>query len=215
MKRIAIIALLLTAVPAEAQLLRRVFGGGRSDCGPNGCQVQLPPQQFVLQPERIPAHQIEEPRQFEAWQLGGVDRDKVNGHEEPEYNVSGKKCSKKEAYQALAGANLDDDSGKLWLVVTPPQDKAVEEFKSKLPDLASRTRVIQYPSGHFFASKYTPGVTLMRPNGEELYKSDTFDVESLKRADPNYVPDPTKQNWLPVLVLGGFVAVLFLLRRMF
>src|SRR6185369_5787481 len=42
-KLIAIIALCCVVLPADAQLLRRIFGGGQQNCGPAGCAVQPAP----------------------------------------------------------------------------------------------------------------------------------------------------------------------------
>lgn len=129
---------------------------------------------------------------------GGVDREKLKEQGDPTWDVSGVPVPNFE----LVMQTLEDDSGKLWLVVTGDgRDKFVADMKAdpKNKELLARCRVwsvaandwsildrdtkkAMFPVGN-------PGVFLGLPDGRKLFEgSGSIDMEALRRADPNNKP---------------------------
>lgn len=131
---------------------------------------------------------------------GGVDLDKLKGHDECEITLRGHKITMLEA----AGA-LDDDSQKLWLVVTGDgRDEFLARAKAdpRLADLLSRCRIWSVPDGHqSLIDRETkksmfpvgsPGVFLGLPDGTEIFKASgpAIDLDALRKSDPLFRPKP-------------------------
>jgi hypothetical protein len=146
-------------------------------------------------------------QQLEQWQLKGVDREKV--HADEDYTISGRKVSRFEALIAVGG-NLEDDSGKLWLLLIGEEaarKKALADLKAnpKMQSLLSRVRIVSQPANHFAfqdretgESMYPPGnptVYLGEPDGGKLFLATQLtpdDMEALRKKDPLLKPDPVK-----------------------
>jgi hypothetical protein len=147
-------------------------------------------------------------QQLEQWQLKGVDREKV--HADEDYTISGRKVSRFEAL--LAVGNLDDDSGKMWLLLIGDETarkKALADLKAepKMQSLLSRVRIVSQPANHFAfqdretgESMYPPGnptVYLGEPDGGKLFLATQLtadDMEALRKKDPLLKPDPVKPD---------------------
>lgn len=150
---------------------------------------------------------------LEPWQLSGVDKSKVNGKDHESFTISGKRVHRLEALHALAG-NLEDDSGKMWLILIgekTARDKALADMKAdpKMQSLLAQVRIVSQPPSYnqFFYREtgepmYPPGnptVYLGKPDGEEIFVSTQFgpaEMEALRKKDPTLpkLPDPKKPD---------------------
>lgn len=216
MNRIAtILVLLCVTVPAEAQLLRRLFAP-RQVCGPEGCYivqpeyVQAPKPDFVKDPVPPPKEPEKAPL-IEDFKLGGVDQKKLNGEVE-HHAISGKTVTKIEAHSAL----FDDDSTKHWLVLSGEgREKVIMDILAdpKTAEWSGKTRIVSMPVGHFKAKLFpvgAPGIMFMKPNGEKLYEATEYKGQATLAAiraslggDVLPVPPTTNTFWL--IVIGGAI----------
>jgi hypothetical protein len=145
------------------------------------------------------------PRGVAAWQLDGVASERINGHDGNTYTINGRPAS----LQKTAAA-LEDDSGKLWLTVIGAQadrKSFLDEAKKTAPDLLSRCRLWSVDPGHFSLQDRDTGKTMFPGDGKlivylqdqqgcVLYHGDQ--VSDLRKADPNFKPDPPKPAPVPV-----------------
>lgn len=166
------------------------------------------------------------------WRLNGVERKKLD-EDSPtcRWTINGEPVSVIEAASAL----LEDDSAKLWLVVSGEgREKFLTDAKAdpKLADLLSRTRVWSVPADHFSLKDRdtgkvmfpvgSPGVLLAAADGTELYRQVGYqgpqDLEALRKADPNLKPDTPSpvgpsNPWNAVGIVLAALAVLYFLTR--
>lgn len=228
-------SVLLVCVPAQAQLFKR---SARVVCGPNGCYVQWqttdtrsspPPPTYIEvpstewhakpqsdrsngesglldRPKNGLFHANQPPAaQLEPWQLQGVDGDKLRGKKEEAYTCSGRWCTKIEALAAV----LDDDSGKLWIIVTGDgRDNFVSDIRSSssMSDILARSRLWVQPADHFTVTgkgypRGNPGIFFAAADGTELYSATSYsgpaDLEWIRKADPLYKPAPPSPGPTP------------------
>lgn len=134
----------------------------------------------------------------------GVEHSKLRGEQETECTVNGRRVYTDEALMQA----LEDDSQKLWLVITGDgRDKLLADMKAdpKFKDLLARSRVWSVPADHYSIldrdSKKpmfpigSPGVYLGLPDGRKLYESTgPIDLDALRKADPNNKPAPAPPN---------------------
>lgn len=138
------------------------------------------------------------------WQKEGVDAEKIDGKEQSVYAVNGLHVSAWQAEQKL----LEDDSGKLWLVVTGNgREQVIKDLNADpaYADLLKRTRVWSVPADHFslldrdtkkpfFANSGNPSITLMDAHRNILYEHDGYkgaaDLQAIRKADPDFKPPP-------------------------
>lgn len=155
-------------------------------------------------------------RKFESWQTGGVQADKISGAAE-RFSISGKGVQEKKFFEALVSGSLEDDSGKLWLVILSKnkskRDKLADEFKTAkgIDDFRARVKVFcadpdqpimldRDTRQRRFYCKTDPTIYLLEPDGKELCRVDGDrppDViwGGLRKVDPKY--DPAKTPGLP------------------
>jgi hypothetical protein len=118
-------------------------------------------------------------------------------------------------FETLTAA-LQDDSGKLWLIVTGPgREKVVADFQTdpRNASLAARTRIWSVHEKHFsLYDRYTkeplgfpignPGIYFALANGTELYSQLGYDgpddLEGLRKKDPDAPRPPEPKNPDPV-----------------
>lgn len=133
---------------------------------------------------------------------GGVDASKLRGADGCECHLNGQPSAA--GFKALVDA-LDDDSQKLWLVVTGDNREAfVAKLRAdpKMNSLLSRCRVWSVPATHHSILDRdtkrpmfpvgSPGVFLGNPDGVELFKGDgaVMNFDALRKADPLFRPEP-------------------------
>lgn len=239
MKKITIAALLLCAAAAPiAAGPFGIFGRGRW-CGPGGCpSAPAPPE--VLRVLPAVDENFGKPRlvPLEAWQTHGVEADRINGKDECSWSIGGKKVSRAEAQSKM----LEDDSAKLWLVLTGEGRERVEadlRADPKYAELLGRVRVWSKPANHFSLLDRdsgkpmfpigSPGVYLAQADGVELHKQSGYrgpaDLEALRKADPLFKPEPPapkgpdtkgpgkRHSSTPAVAVVGGAGILLLLAR--
>lgn len=143
------------------------------------------------------------PTQFQRTNFG-LERSQLHEHG---LSISGRPASMSEV-----GAALEDDSGKLWLVLTGPgREKVIADLKAdpKYAAFLAKCRVWsvseKHPSLFDRATREplgfpigSPGVFLGRPDGTQLYTATTYagpaDLEALRKKDPDAPrPDEPKK----------------------
>ena len=125
-----------------------------------------------------------------------------------DYSINGQKVTKDDA---LAQLKLEDDSGKMWLVLIGPESsrKRVEDDLDSNPSLTSlkgRVRIWSVDKDHFslmdrdtkepmFENKGDPSIHLMAPDGQLYGSMKNHDPEALRKIDPEWKRKPI----LPIL----------------
>lgn len=170
----------------------------------------------------------------------GVDLARLSGERGERYRLNGLPVTREGARQALVGASVPDDAGRLRLTVIgdPAVTGPVTRDLAAAPALApwkDRLVVQAYPPQHWAVAKAgfhttgTPTVYVQAPSGKVLHRQDDYAdgaeglAQALRRADPNYDPakDPDLRKAarfdlsripLPAWILAA-VAAVFVLRR--
>ncbi len=134
----------------------------------------------------------------------GVDLSKIP--RDDAYSVSGRPCSKREAY-ALVGDGLEDDSDRLRLSVVGPTSLGdrVRDLLKQSPDGARLVSFQRYDRDHWTVKqrKLPDGITLQDPSGRVLWTApDVPDLETLLRWIRNRKIDSPAWPDLPAFPLS-------------
>ncbi len=148
------------------------------------------------------------PPAFKKRDTSGVDRSKLRNAEDDCFcTISGKRVG----FAGLQTA-LEDDSAKLWLVVTGDgRERVVADLKAdpKFAAFLSHVRLWNVPKGHpslldrvtgeplgFADGK--PGITLCAADGSILHVQHGYagpgDLDALRKKDPNLPKNPDPKN---------------------
>ncbi len=219
MWKIAIATLALTASLADAGLFGRLlFGRRQASCQGASCQ----PTNIAIEPAYERCNCICEPpcqcspqcfcgklvdAQPTVEQNFGIDIAQLRAVNKDEYCLNGKCVSREEAFQAVGGPSLPDDSGFLRVTAIGSKaetDPVRKDFDSG-PDLAFAKQFCHFKTYTADApmikdcgfAEGKPAIYVQQPDGKVLFRMESYDqktlVGALQKRKPNYDPkkDPT------------------------
>lgn len=159
-------------------------------------------------PVALPAWATQAKGKAPDWAKDGVQWDKVNGDGHTRYVLGGRHGAvaiDRQAAHALVGRKeLTDDSKLPHLTLYRLPESAVKQALSDLAGagVLNKVRLQAYKDGDPYAPKilepvgFRPGVYLQAPGGKELYRAAAWSpadaLEAVRKADPNYRPDPPR-----------------------
>jgi hypothetical protein len=179
---------------------------------PAPCPIEAPPQANSL---NKPQESLPPGSKLIGEEINcGLDKDKIGKDGGAGYRLNGHPCTKKEAYAAVAGDSLTDDSSLLRLTIvgdegTRKRVLADIDATPYLKDWKGKLVIRSYAPDHwavkglgFLAEGETFSLLVTLPTGEVLHRQADYSdgaeglSEALRRIDPNRDPkkDPDRRK---------------------